>query len=69
MFEQFQNQYLGNFWKVGFAADPAIHILLDKSRLAQIRIRQLDQMIVQLEQQIDLARMEQSLLKEEYKVG
>ena len=69
MFERMQNQYLGNLWKVGFAADPAIDILLDKSRLAQIRVRQLDQVIVQLEQQIELAKMEQSLLQEEYKLS
>jgi hypothetical protein len=68
MFERWQPQLLNPLWKVGFAADPAIDLLLDKSRLAQIRIRQLDQLIVQLEQQVEIARMEQDLLKEEYKV-
>lgn len=66
MFEQMPPQFLNRFWRVGYAADPAIDVLLDKSKLAQIRIVQLEQVIVQLQQQIDLAKMEQSLLKEEY---
>ena len=68
MFEPMQPQFLNRFWKVGFAADPAIDVLLDKSKIAQLYIRQLDQIIGQLEQQIEFARMEQDLLKEEYKL-
>jgi hypothetical protein len=68
MFEPFQPQYMSRMWRVGYAADPAIDLLLDKSRIAQIRIRQLDQIIVQLEQQVEIARMEMDLLKEEYKL-
>ena len=68
MFEPMQPQFSNRFWKVGFAADPAIDVLLDKSKIAQLYIRQLDQIIGQLEQQIEFARMEQDLLKEEYKL-
>ena len=67
MFEQMPPQFLNRYWRVGYAADPAIDVLLDKSKLAQIRIAQLDQVITQLQQQIDLAKMEQGLLKEQYK--
>lgn len=55
-------------WKVGYAADPAIDILLDKSKLAQIRIRKLDMLIQELNQQIELLDMERDMLRNEYKV-
>lgn len=54
--------------RVGYAADPAIDTLLDKSRIAQIRVRQLEMAVKELESQIELANMQISLLKEEYKI-
>ena len=68
MFEQMQPHFLSRLWRVGFAADPAIDVLLDKDAIARIRIRQLDQVITQLQQEIELAKMEQDLLREEYKL-
>jgi len=56
---------LGNFR--GPISDPAPWHLLDKSRIAKLKIRQLDMAIKELNQQIDLLKLEQSLLKEEYK--
>ena len=67
MFEQFQPQ-LSRMWRVGYAADPAIDILLDKSRIAQIKVRQLEMAIREMEGQIELAKLELNLLKEEYKI-
>ncbi len=67
MFEQFQPQ-LARMWRVGYAADPAIDILLDKSRIAQIKVRQLEMAIREMEGQIELAKLELNLLKEEYKI-
>jgi len=55
-------------WKVGYAADPAIDILLDKAKLAQIRIRKLDMLINELNQQIELLDMERDMLRNEYKI-
>lgn len=66
MFEQMPTQ-LARLWKVGYAADPAIDILLDKSRIAQIKIRQLEMVIQDLQAQIELAQLELNLLHEEYK--
>jgi hypothetical protein len=68
MFEQFQPQFLSRMWRVGYAADPAIDVLLDKDAIARIRIRQLEQVIIQMEQQIELAKLEVELLREEYKL-
>jgi hypothetical protein len=67
MFDLMRPQ-LSTALKINYAADPALDVLLDKSRLAQIRIRQLDQMIAQLQQEVELAKMEQTMLKEEYKL-
>jgi hypothetical protein len=67
MFEQYQPQ-LARMWRVGYAADPAIDILLDKSRIAQIKVRQLEMVIQELQAQIDIAKLELNLLREEYKI-
>ncbi len=67
MSDQFPPQ-LARFWRVGYAADPAIDILLDKARLAQIKVRQLELTVKDLQAQIDLTNMEISALKEEYKL-
>jgi|COG998Drversion2_1049125.scaffolds.fasta_scaffold646083_1 hypothetical protein len=55
-------------WKIGYAADPGIDILLDKAKLAQIRIRKLDMLINELNQHIELLDMERDMLREEYKI-
>lgn len=59
---------LARFWRVGYAADPAIDVLLDKSKIAQIRVRQLDGIIYELKTQLEIAELEKGMLVEEYKV-
>ena len=52
----------------GPVADPAPWYLLDKAKLAQLKIRQLDTAIMELEKQIDFFKLERNLLKQEYKL-
>ncbi|MBE0478714.1 hypothetical protein IBX65_06310 [Candidatus Aerophobetes bacterium] len=52
----------------GPVADPAPWYLLDKAKLAQLKIRQIDAAITELEKQIDFLKLERNLLKEEYKI-
>ena len=68
MFEQQSAAALSRYWRVGYAADPAIDILLDKSKLAQLKVRQLEIVINELQTQMDMAKMEMNMLKEEYKL-
>ena len=55
-------------WKVGYAADPAIELLLDKSKLAEIKMRQLDMAIREIEAQLDILRVEKEMLQHEYQI-
>jgi hypothetical protein len=56
-------------WTIrGPVADPAPWYLLDKARLAQLRIRKIDAAVTELEKQIDYLKAEKNLLKEEYKI-
>lgn len=52
----------------GPIADPGPEMLLDKVRLAKLKVARLDQVLVGLEQQMDAVRLERDLLKEEYKI-
>ena len=54
--------------KLGTVADPGPELLLDKARLAKIKVRKLDMVIKGLEEQIDVLRLEQEMLKKEYKI-
>jgi len=54
--------------KLGTVADPGPELLLDKARLAKIKVRKLDMVIKGLEEQIDVLRLEQDMLKKEYKI-
>lgn len=53
---------------VGPVADPSPEYLLDKARLAQLKIHNLDMHIKELNKQIEFCKMERDLLKEEYKI-
>ncbi len=55
-------------WRIGYAADPAIDILLDKSLLAQLRVRKLDMAIGDLKSQMELLQLERGMLAKEYKI-
>lgn len=52
--------------RLGYAADPAIEILLPKDMLAQIKIRKLEMAIKQLEADIQLMEMQKEMLTKEY---
>jgi len=52
----------------GPVADPAPWYLLDKAKLAQLKVRNIDGVIVELEKQIDSLKLERDLLKQEYKI-
>lgn len=54
--------------RIGYAADPAIEMLLDKSKLAQIKIRELDMRIRSLEEGLEIAKMTRETLKAQYKI-
>jgi len=52
----------------GPVADPAPWYLLDKAKLARLKIHQIEVAITELEKQIDSLKLERDLLKEEYKI-
>jgi hypothetical protein len=52
----------------GPVADPIPFWIMDKSRLAKLKIRQIDLDIAERERQIDFLKLERDLLAEEYKV-
>ncbi|MDH4239737.1 MAG: hypothetical protein OEW48_09255 [Phycisphaerae bacterium] len=52
----------------GPVADPAPWQLLDKAKLAQIKVRNIDGVIMEMEKQIDSLKLERDLLKQEYKI-
>ena len=55
--------------KLGYAADPAIEILLPKDMLAQIKIAKLDAAIRELQSTIEMLDMQRDMLRKQYKVG
>ncbi len=52
----------------GTRGDPPPPYLLSKAKVAQLKIRQLDMTITTLEKEIDLLKLEQNLLRQEYKL-
>ena len=52
----------------GDIGDPGPTLPLDKTRIAQLRIRQIDIAVTELKQQMELLQLQQKLLKEEYKL-
>lgn len=55
-------------WRLGYAADPAIDILLDKSKIAQIKVAQLDAAVNELETALHIVKMTRSAIAEQYKI-
>lgn len=62
------NQALVTHWRLGTVADPGPELLLDKTRLAKLRIKKVDFAIQELKQQIDILVMERDMLKRTYKI-
>lgn len=52
--------------RLGYAADPAIEILLPKDMLAKIKIQKIDMAITQLESEMQLLKMQRDMLAKEY---
>lgn len=52
----------------GDIGDPGPVLQLDKARLAQLKVRQIDMAIADMKQQLELMQLHQKLLKEEYKI-
>ncbi len=52
--------------KLGYAADPAIEILLPKEMLAQIKIRKIDMAIRELEANMEVLKMQKEMLAKQY---
>ena len=59
---------VATWWRPGYNADPGPDFLLDKSKIAQLRVRQLEMVVREMEAQLELARMELNMIREEYKV-
>jgi hypothetical protein len=55
-------------WQIGWSADPDISILFDKSTIAQIKVKELDYRISQLQQAIDMTKMMRDTLAKQYKI-
>jgi transcription initiation factor IIF auxiliary subunit len=60
----------GNYIELlrGPVADPAISMLLRKEHLAVLKVRQLEMQIQQVEQHIEMLKMQRDLLAEEYDI-
>ncbi len=52
----------------GPVADPGPELLLDKARLAKLKVVKLEQVLLGLEKQMEAIQLERDLLKEEYKI-
>ena len=55
--------------KLGYAADPAIEILLPKDMLAKIKMAKLDAAIKELQTTIEMLDMQRDMLRQQYKIG
>lgn len=53
--------------QLGYAADPAIEMLLPKDLLAQIKIRKIDIAVRELQANIELLNFQKEALMKEYK--
>jgi|Deesub1362B_J571_1020462.scaffolds.fasta_scaffold00113_57 hypothetical protein len=65
--EHFRTHEVPSWVRVQWAADPAVGMLLDRRRLAQLKIHQIENMIEEMERQIGLLKLVKDLLEEEYK--
>ena len=52
----------------GPVADPATFWLLDKGKIARLKVHQLDMAIAELDKQKEFLKLQQSMLKQEYKI-
>lgn len=55
-------------WKLGYAADPAIEMLLDKAKIAEIKVKELDATIYELEKGLEIVKVTRAAIAEQYKI-
>ncbi len=55
-------------WKAGYAADPAVEMLLPKEKIALIRVKELETRIRDLEMTLEIVTMVRDAIKEQYKI-
>jgi hypothetical protein len=55
--------------RLGYAADPAIEILLPKDMLARIKIQKIEMAINELKLTMENLSMQRDMLAKEYKLG
>lgn len=55
-------------WKVGYAADPAIEMLLDKGKIAEIKVKELDGTIRELEHNLEIVKTTRAAIAEQFKI-
>lgn len=58
-------------WKYnvrGFVGDPPTGPLLEKASMAKLKVHQLEDLMLDLQKQIDMVKLERDLLKEQYKL-
>ena len=67
MFER-RSAQMAQIWQSGYVSDPSIELLFDKSKIAQIKVRQLEMMIKGLEGELEIVKMQHKMIKEEYKI-
>ncbi len=52
----------------GITADPAPDLILDKIRLAKLKLEMLDQTIIELKNQIKIAETYRNMIKEQHNI-
>ena len=55
-------------WKVGYAADPAIEMLLEKPVIADIKVKELDMVIRDLESNLEIVKMTRDAIKRQHNI-
>lgn len=55
-------------WKVGYVSDPGPELKIDPSKLAWIKVKELDQRIQILQDRIEILKMGRDAIREQYKL-
>ena len=54
--------------RLGYSADPAIEMLLDKAKIAEIKVKELDATIYELEKSLEIVKVTRAAIAEQYKI-
>jgi len=55
-------------WKVGYSADSGPELKIDPSKIAMIKVKELDARIRDLEMRLEILKMGRDAIKEQYKI-